>query len=291
MKTFDFGICSVYEKEEEFLKLLKAELRKKKKTFLLIDYDNINRICEGINKNKISFSVFLNLAILENPIFPILSEKLESKSTIVINSTESILKSFSKANLHEILKKRNLPLRKTFVIKSNEKTNLEKIPSSLGKPFVITPAVSSYESGPILNASRIEDINNAIEQYSPEPVLAQEYVLPKLIHERVAWFRIIYANGKIFPHFWDPSTHFYKRFGNSKEEKQIKNKSEKYLDEIADATGLKLFSTEIIIDSGGNYKVIDYANNPIDLSSQEFERDGVPKETLIKIAKAIAGLG
>lgn len=289
MKNYDFGISWVYSKDEEFVKILKKNLKKKKFSFYEINYGNVDDVIGMIGKEEIFFKNFIDLSSFEHPVFSILLEKLNSKGINVINSSQSIVKSYSKSKLHKLFEKNNLPLRKTFVI--SEKTRgFEKIIKELKKPFILSASVSSYENGIVLNANKKEDISAYTTEYSTEKILAHEYKLPKIIDDKTAWFRVMYSCGKILPHWWDPQNHFYQTLGSSKDENKIKKRLELYTRKIADITGLKLFSTEIIIDNKGKYFVIDYANVPMDLSSQEFEKDGVPKKTLNEIAESIAGL-
>lgn len=292
MKTIDFGFSYVYPEDKEFMKLLKDELKKRKKTFYDVNYNNIDSTIDLIDKKKLHFRVFVDLSSFENPVFAFLIEKLHSNKTKVINEPKSILVSFNKSKLHNLLKSNNLPLRKTFILNPKEKNKekLRKIIKILKEPFVLSPAISAFEKGVILNAREVDDILAFLEDHSTEDTLVHEYITPKVINEKVSWFRPIYSNGKIICHWWDPQNSFYQRFKKSKEENKIKLKLENYIKKIADLTGLELFSTEIVINQEGKYIVLDYANNPIDLSSQEYERGGVPKETLIEIAKSIANL-
>jgi len=287
MKTFDFGISCVYSKDEEFVKILKKEIKKKKKTFYGVNYDNIDLVINEVDKGKLFFKVFIDLSSSEHPVFSFLIEKLHSKKSVVINSPESVLKSFSKSKLHKLFENKKLPVRKTFILSGKTKKDFKKIIKSLKVPFVLSPSNTFYENDVVLNANKVEDIENFLDDHSTENVLVQEYVVPKNIQNKVAWFRSIFSCGKLFHHWWDPQTHFYQSFKNSKQENEIKPELESYLRKVAEITELKLFSTEIIIDQENKYVIIDYANVPVDLSSQEYEGDGVPVKTLKGVAESI----
>jgi len=292
MKTYDFGIAKVYSKDDEFVKILRKELEKRKLSFYEINYFNVSETIKMIDENILRFKIFLDLSSFENPVFGILLEKLNSRGIKVINSSESFVKSFSKSELHKLFKKNNLPVRKTFIInsKNHKKEELNKIPGFLKKPFVLSQSVTSLEHAIVLNAKDPGDIINFLNDYPTEDCLAQEYVVPSLTEGKVSWFRVIYACGKIISHWWDPQNSFYLRFKNSKTENKIRKKIEPYMNKIAEITGLKLFSTEFVIRQNEEYVIIDYANNPIDLSSQDDNKDGVPMETLNEIARAVANL-
>jgi glutathione synthase/RimK-type ligase-like ATP-grasp enzyme len=291
MKIYDFGISIALQKDEEFVNILKSLLKEKEKTSFEINSQNLLEIMEQIDEGKVQFKNFLDLASFENPVFAFLSEKLNSKGTNVINNPRSILNSFSKAFLHRQFESAKLPLRKTFILSKKESVEkLNQIVSELKIPFVISPSVSYYENDIVLNAKTGKHISDFINEHGNEEVLVHEYVVPKNILGKTAWFRIIYSCGEIVYHWWDPNNHFYQLFGNSKEEKEIKGKTEKYIEKISKITGLQLFSTEIVADSKERFVIIDYANTPLDLGSQENERDAVPIESLHKIANAIANL-
>lgn len=290
--NYDLGIARVYEKDKEFENILIKEIKKSKKSYLLIDYENVDYVIKQVNNNKINFRVFLDLSSHEHPIFSILIGKLKNKGSLIINDPESIIKIYNKAKLHKLYEENKLPVRKTFVFSPKKYTQreLKEAVSSLGQPFILSQAATSYENVIVLNAKDVEDIENFLNEYETEECLAHEYVLPKTVKGKVAWFRIIYSNGKIIPHWWDPQTHFYKRFSKSLTEIRINFKIKSYIKKIAELTEMKLFSTEIIINKNNKYIIIDYLNNPIDLSSQEYEKDGVPKQTLNEIAESIVGL-
>lgn len=290
MKSYDFGISWVYSKDKEFVRILKEKLKKRKLTFFEIGYNNVDEIIDKIKNDEISFNNLIDFASFEHPVFSHFASILESKNCNVINSKESIKNSYSKSKLFTLFEKENLPMRKTFIVNNGKKQNYKEIISKVKVPFVITPSSSSYEHDIILNGKDPEDIGAFIENHETEEVLVQEFLTPKIIHGKIAWFRILYACGEMIIHWWDPQNSFYRTFGKTPEENKIKHKLESYTEKISQLTELKLFSTEIILSQEGKYVIIDYANNPIDLSSQEYERDGIPKETLNQVAEAISKL-
>ena len=58
---------------------------------------------------------------------------------------------------------------------------------------------------------------------------------------------------------------------------------------IAGICGLNLFSTEIAYTADGDFVVVDYVNDPIDLSIQSNTRDAVPDDIVRDITERLIG--
>lgn len=290
MKTYDIGIGWASSIDKKFVYQLKAAIRKRRRTYREISYRNLSRTLEDILRGRLNFKTFVDLSSFEHPGYMLMAGELRVRDCRIINDPYATVRAASKASLHELFDSNDLPVRKTFILAANKKLERRKLRAvvrSLGLPFVLTPAVGGGYDDVQLNATTVDDILKFIELNSTEDCLAQEYIVPTVLRGRVAWFRPIFACGKIIPHWWDPQNHFYQRFGGTKEERGVRHVLEKYMNKIARLTGLDLFSTEMAMTTRGIYVIIDYANHPIDLNSQEIERDALPPETLYDVAGAI----
>ncbi len=290
MKIYDVGIGWASHIDEAFVRLLKEELKKRRILFFEVTCNTLPLILHGVQNRTLAFRSFLDRSSFDNPSWMVLATELQQRGCRVINNPYAVVRATSKADLYLLLKKGGLPLRKTFILpagKMYSKQQLQSMINKLKTPFVLTPAVGGYDNDVVVNAHSVQDIEEFRERYRSEDCLVQEYVVPSVITGKTAWFRSLYVLGNVFPFWWDPQNHFYRKFGRSVEEMAIMKKIESSLKTIASITGLELFSTEITIDTIGMYVIIDYANHPIDLNSQENAGDALPEKSLQEIAEWI----
>jgi hypothetical protein len=106
----------------------------------------------------------------------------------------------------------------------------------------------------------------------------------------MAWFRVIYCAGKVYPCWWDNDTHIYTHVTFNEEACYNLGSLRSITSSIANLCGLTLFSTEIAVTSDGRFVVVDYVNDPIDLRLQSKAFDGVPDDIVEDIAERLAEL-
>jgi len=274
--------------EEKFVQSMKKAAKAKRLSLLEITYENIEEIFIQVEQQKLHIQTFFDRASLDDAAYFLLAEMLKSQGTKVVNDTTATIQASNKAKLHELYEKEGLPVAKTIIIsKKTPKRELEQIPKKLGVPFVLKPSHGGAGEGVNLAAKNTKDIEEFLEDLALDKGLAQEYVVPIAILQKVAWFRPIYAAGNIIPLWWDPSNHFYQQFGGSAKEKEIAKKLEAFATKIAKLTGLELFSYEAMITEGNKYLIVDYANHPIDLNTQENIPDGLPPAVLDQIVRSL----
>ncbi len=100
-----------------------------------------------------------------------------------------------------------------------------------------------------------------------------------------AWFRLIYCAGQIFPCWWDQQTHIYTPLT---QEEQLHFELQPLfgiMTELALVSQLELFSTEIAYTNTGEFVLVDYINDPIDLRLQSKTIEGVPDQIVENIAQ------
>jgi hypothetical protein len=289
-KTYDVGIGWVSPVENVFLSLLKKELRQRKCSYTEITYENLRHAYADIEDNTVSYAVFIDRASFDYPAYFLLTDLLRRKGAHVINNPQAVIEWGSKIPLYEALRDAGLPLPRAFLLPAMppSKKDVKHIPEKLGVPFILKPAYGGMEDEVLLRARTADDIIAFIENNGSDETIAQEYVVPIVLRKKTAWFRPIYVCGQVIPLWWDPLSRFYRPFGKSGEERDIARDITRMITRIHEITGLDLFTTEIAIDEEGEYKVIDYANHPMDLNSQEQASDALPEETLELVARYIA---
>ncbi|MCH7882997.1 hypothetical protein IIA95_01110 [Patescibacteria group bacterium] len=287
MKVFDVGIGWANPVDRVFIETLKLFLKKEKLSFHEITFVNLTRAYEEIRNGKIHYKTFIDRASEDHPAYLLIAEKLKERGTCVINDPHHVIRFASKSFLHRLFEAERLPVPRTFVISPTASKKLSKsVAKTLGIPFVLKPSYSGLQDV-TLTARTAGDIMNFLKENLTDECLAQEYVAPSLINGRTAWFRPIFVCGRTIVHWWDPKNQFYHSFGRSREEQKIGRVLDNFMQKIFQITGFKLFSSEVAMDKKGKFLIIDYANHPIDLNSQEITPDGLPLETIRMIASSI----
>jgi hypothetical protein len=158
---------------------------------------------------------------------------------------------------------------------------------SLGEQFTIKPAHGSGGVGVMTNATSWEQVLSARQEHANDKYLLQAHIVPKELDMRLAWFRVIYCTGQIYPCWWNPHNHVYAPV--TLEDKSCHGLGR--LDDIVAAIyrlcGLDLFSTEIAFTHDDQFVVVDYVNDQIDLRLQSKAAEGVPDAIVNDIAERI----
>ena len=285
---YDIGICWTNPVEEKFIEILKKAVQVKRLSLFEITYANVEEAFVQIKQEKLRFGTFFDRASLDDSTFFLMAEKLKTQGVRVINDPMATIQGSNKAILHELYVKNGLPVPQTIIISpKTPKKELEQIPKKLGIPFVLKPSHGGGGEGVQLAAKNTKDIKEFLKELVADKGLAQEYVVPVVVSRKTAWFRPVYAAGKVIPLWWDPHNHFYQEFGASAKENAIAQKLTVFAKKIAQLTGLELFSYELMIAEKERYLIVDYANHPIDLNTQEVVEGGLPPAVLEIIVRAL----
>ena len=155
----------------------------------------------------------------------------------------------------------------------------------LGKNFVIKPSNGGGGEGVILGASSVDEILEARMEFPEQKYLIQAHIVPQVIEDTPAWYRVFYANGETYPCWWEPETHIYAPVTAEEESQYRLNKLRDVTQRIASICKLDWFSTEIAL--ADDFIVVDYVNDEIDTRVQSQAMDGAPDEIMESIAKQL----
>jgi hypothetical protein len=170
-----------------------------------------------------------------------------------------------------------------------EQAHLENLDlEPLGTPFFIKPAHGGGGEGVVREASTLEQVAKARQEFPNDHYLLQAHIEPAPLGARPGWFRVIYCGGLIFPCWWDPETHVYAPVTGDEVELYGLEALSSTAVTIAGVCGLDIFSTEIAMTPARIPVAVDYVNHPIDLRLRSVTPDGVPDAIVIAIARRIA---
>jgi len=157
--------------------------------------------------------------------------------------------------------------------------------SPLGENFVIKPSNQGGGYGVILGANSLDEILNARMEFPNEKYLVQAHITPQTLDGKPAWFRCFFANGEVYPCWWDTETHIYKTVTAEEEARFGLGRLNEITKRIASICKLDWFSTEIAL--AGEFIVVDYVNDGIDTRIRSKAMDGVPDHVMEGIAKQL----
>lgn len=285
MEIFDLAIAYKWKYDIDFVNLIETTFQDAGLSTFVIGVHNNSEVYDRIISKTLHFNFFLDRASDEDESFEPLAKLIQSKKTRIINEYYNIEKSVDKASIQPLMEKHKIVIPKTVILPTytEEKfpKELNSIVKSFKKPFVIKPSYySGGGEGVKIDGKTIEDIQTERIWNEEDRYLIQEFIVPKMINGKRAWFRPLYAFGKVIILLWDDKTHVYSDITKSDERKFDKKKIISITKKLAEISGLDYFSTEIAIDKSNQYYVIDYINDQCDMRMKSEHYDGVPDETV-----------
>jgi hypothetical protein len=158
----------------------------------------------------------------------------------------------------------------------------------LGPAIIMKPAHGGGGDGVVVMNAAVDPVQATRQQFPEDGYLLQTHVVPAQLGNRPAWFRVVHAAGRVYPFWWDPRTHAYTAVTVAEENCFGLQPLQTMTLRIAEICGLCLFSTEIARRADGEFQVVDYVNDPLDLTPQSVVPSGVPNQILGFIAENLA---
>lgn len=276
--VIDFGFAWNWEYDHDFAHLLAAECHAKGLSFLSITPENVGIITMALADNSIRLGAFWDRAADTDDRFLKLTEWAQKNAILQINSHEKAARAWNKATMHLEFITAGVYTPYTIVLDPYVvQPVLREIDLSvLGKRFIIKPAHGGGGVGVILDATGLERVLAARREQPEDYYLLQAFIEPVQLNGRPAWFRVIYGFGETFFCWWDVGTHVYTPFSDSDKMVLPMPVLDEIIHNITKITGLDIFSSEIALTADGNFVVVDYINDPLDLRLQSKAVDGVP---------------
>jgi hypothetical protein len=291
MRNYDLCLTWNWEYDADFVKLLNLACQSHGLSFLQITPENVLDMMQSITNEEIVFQVFFDRASDTDARFIPVVQWACNHVVHHINFHKLACRAWDKVAMHQVISvSMNTPV--TITLPSyNEQPLLPEIDlSSLGESFSIKPAYGGGGDGVINEATTLSQVLIARQEFPNQRYLLQGYIIPPHLGSRMAWFRVIYCAGKVYPCWWDNYTHIYTRVTSSEETCYNLGSLRSITSSVANLCGLTLFSTEITITSDGRFVIVDYVNDPIDLRLQSKTFDGVPDDIVEDITERLVEL-
>ncbi len=290
-KVFDFAIAWNWEYDRDFICQINDTCLKLGLKPYIINPQNLFETLQLLKEGQIKFLTFFDRASDTDSRFLELAQVLQESGAFFVNHPDKIKWIDDKALIHMDCVTNEIPVPQTFIYYPTDERRviMNKI-KHIGSPFVIKPAhsVDSGGMGVLLNAHTVEDAQYWHSRYKNYIFLLQKQIAPCLIDKKVASFRVFYVFGKIFPCWWDPVTHIYEVV--TEEEKEKLGLEPLYIitKKIWKIYSLGFFSTEISMEKGRRFVVIDYINDQCDMRRKTKFNDAVCDTVIDAVAFEMA---
>jgi hypothetical protein len=292
MNRFDFCLAWNWEYDADFVDLLGKACQTHGLTLLQVTPVSLASVLESLDRGEVAFAAFLDRASEADPRFLPLLEWAKEHEVHRLNPYERAAHAMNKASMH--LEFITAGIRTPYTIILPPYNEQPTIPPPdlglLGERFTIKPAHGGGGEGVVVEARSLSQVLQARQEFPKDFYLLQAHIVPAALAERPAWFRVLYCGGRIYPCWWDISTHVYLPETADEESRFGLAQLQPITQTIAGVCELDCFSTEIALTAAGFFVVVDYVNDQIDLRLKSRAHDGVPDEIAASIADRLAEL-
>ncbi len=290
---FHLAVAWDWEYDKEFIGALEEQAHQHQLRFYSISHHNVLETHRRLQRGDLIFSVFLDRASDGDEKFLPLARMLQKTAPLNINTYEAIRQASDKATMHLEFLSAGIHVPFSIIISPyNKKKEVELTLSdlaTLGRPFIIKPANTTGGGvGVIVGAETLRDVIESRQHHKNDKYLLQKKITPAQMGERNAWFRVFNIFDFPVACWWDDRTHIYATISN--EEMLGFDLAPLYTitRKIQGVCKLDFFSTEIAVDQGGKFVVVDYVNEICDMRLQSLHVDGVPDGVVLNICRQIA---
>lgn len=292
MHFYDFCLAWNWEYDEDFVGLLDSACASRGVSFLQVTPCNLEDILEALEKEKLSVRVFFDRASEADANFLPLVQWAVGHAAYRINPRDRATRVMNKAAMHYELIHAGLHTPYTIILPSySEQPDLPALDlSPLGDMFTVKPAHGGGGEGVVTAVASLSQVQTARQDYPADCYLLQAHIVPARLEDRPAWFRIIFCTGKVNSFWWDPAAYVYVMVSEEEERCFSLSPLHSLTATLARLCGLDLFSTEVALTSDGQFIVVDYVNDQIDLRLKSNTPDGVPDDAVREIAGRLADL-
>jgi len=292
MTTYHLAAAWNWEHDAGFIRLLDAAFGEAGCSLLQVTAHNLPSVVTQALSGETAFQALLDRASDDDPRFLALDGCARLAGALRINRFEKARRAWNKAAMHMAFLAAGICVPQTVILPScrelPDPPEMELMP--LLPRFTVKPACRGGGEGVLNAVSSWSQVLAARRQYPDELYLLQASVEPVTLGPRLAWFRVLYSHGQVFPCWWDIQTHVYMPVSPEEENRHGLSQLRHMASCIAHVCELELFSTEIALCADGSFYAVDYVNDPIDLRLQSMAADGVPDNIVNAIAHHLVDL-
>lgn len=256
-------------------------------SFLVVNDLWVHEFTAKLRAGEVQVKVLLDLAttqtIPDNP-YTVLAREARDRGTYLLDDPERTAEVTHKGYSHQALAENKVPVPESIVVPHDDVTDFvlsEEAKKRIGIPFVVKPARGYGGFGVTMNGRSEEDLRRcARECPDADAFLIQKQLTIQDLGKQKGWFRLFYICGTVIACWWDTETHEYKMVRPSEIKEYKLNQLRSIMRGIARVTKLKKFSSEICLDTDGDFYAVDYVNACPDMNPRSFYANGVPDEVV-----------
>lgn len=287
VEIVDLAVAWNWDCDQPFVEMIREACVRRGLSMMDITPEDLPGILERAQRGEWACRAFLDRASDWDEDFEALVDWARAAGVFRLNPTERARAAWDKVAMHRRFVAAGLPTPPTFTLPAWEEQPEVEWPGEADGLLIAKPAFGGGGEG-VQRVTGPEDLAALRLAFPDQPFLLQQYVRPRALGGRPAWFRVLYAVDTVFPCWWDPGTHRYAPVTDAEREAFGLHPLWVLGHRIAEVCGLHLFSSEIALDEEGRFLCIDYVNDPIDTRPQSIVPEGVPDGILRRIADRIA---
>jgi hypothetical protein len=266
-----------WEHDAPFVALLDSTFRESGRSLFQVTASTLERDLADLAAGRVGFRAYLDRSSESDPRFLALDEWVREGAAASVNAHALAARATDKSAMHRALFSVVRTPYTMVLAPHAAQPVLDPLDlAPLGPCFSIKPAHGGGGDGVVVEAHTLGEVLAARRQYPADEYLLQTHVVPAAPDGRVAWFRVLYCAGEVYPCWWDPVSHVYAQVTAAEEVRLGLGGLREVAATVARVCGLRLFSTEIALLPDGALVVVDYVNDPIDLRLQSLCKEGVP---------------
>jgi len=293
-RVYDLVMTHKLDSDDFFIHRIQQHCAEGGLNFFLVEPLWVQRFYEFYARNELWANVLLNMHSehhLPDDIYHRLVLLAHHKNTRVIDPPDIAQAAFDKARMHERLIGAGFHVPYSVVVPQSatatfQLTAVQK--EVLGVPFVIKPSHGYGKRGVILDATDESHLTRSVSAWANPSYLLQKKIMPRVIGDRPAYWRVFYCFGEVWLTWWNCFTDSYKVVTEAETQQHGLGKLAENAHGIAELTKMKFFSSEVAQVESGEFVLIDYVNDQCHMLSQSSApKMGVPDVVVAGIAKKL----
>lgn len=293
-RVYDLVMTHKLDSDDFFIHRVQRHCAEWGLNFFLIEPLWVARFYDLYARHEIWARVLLNMHSehhLPDDIYHRLVLLAHHQSTQVIDPPDTAQAAFDKSRMHQTLLQHGFQLPYTVIVPQSTAATLalsEEQKSKLGSPFVIKPSHGYGRKGVVLDARDERDLTRSLSAWPNPAYLLQNKIVPKLLGQNPAYWRVFYVFGDVWICWWNCFTDKYSVTTAAELEQYSLAPLERIVRKIAEITRMNFFSSEIAQTAQGEFVLIDYVNDQCHMLSQSAHPGmGVPDGVVAAIAKRL----
>lgn len=291
IEVVEYDLCLAWSWEYDlgFVELLRRACAAACVDLLEVTPQTLQSVIAGLDTHSCAFRALFDRASDCDETFLGLNSWALTRDVKRLNRRELAVTAWNKAVLHSLFEALGIPVPRTIMLRPFcEQPDHPAVDlSSVGPAFTVKPACQGGGDGVRLQATSWDQVIAARAEFPHDEYLIQQSIVPLQLDSRPAWFRVLSCFDRAYPCWWNQRTHVYIPVTEEEERALSLEPLRDLTERIAQTCGLELFSSEVALSVDGQFYVIDYVNDPVDLRLQSQAVDGVPDCIVQAIATRI----